>query len=322
MQAVYVLTTSGGDKFVDMAYLSMCTLNNVHKNIKVLCIIDKCSLEKIRRCGHSIRGVVDEFVHVDVDHDDKRYVNRYMKCRMRKLVEGDFLYLDADTLPVGELNALFQIENSFAAASNHSTEFPDNFFADEKAVFAQNGWSLPQSMYVNGGVLYWRDTDAAHELADRYIAKWTECANRRITTKDQPALNAALVEWEGHPEIIDSTFNAQICNNPLAGIDAKVWHFYASQGEKKETHMEYALHRLNDDSFNVDQWAATVCNRRLPWMCGNRRSDSALASLMLKKGRTYNHGEYLWAERNYKRWIKYVAKKAINRMKRPTKWSR
>lgn len=314
-KVAYVLTTCGCDEFVDMAYLSMSMLKHVHPDVEVVCLVDESSLENIWSHEHEIEEVVNRFVTVDVGHHDKGYVNRYVKCRMRRLVDGDFLYLDADTLPVGELDPLCQIENSFAAASNHSTEYPENFFPDEKAVFTQNGWTLPQSSYVNGGVLYWRDTDAAHELADRYISKWTECANRGITTKDQPALNAALVEWEGQPEIINSKFNAQIRNNPLSGVDAEVWHFYSSLGGRKRTHMEYALRRLNDDSFNVDRWAATICNRRLPWMCGDQRSDAALASTMLQEGRLYDHQEYLWANRRYIDWMKHILKNALNRIK-------
>lgn len=312
---VYVLTTQGADTYADMAYLSMCTLRKNHKNAKIKCIVDEKSLKNIESEEHRIKSLVGEFIPVNVENKCKRYVNRYMKCRMRKIIDGKFLYLDADTLPVGELNSLFEIENSFAVASNHSRKIPKNFPSDERNVFVQNGWKIPQSVYINGGVMYWKDTNEAHNLAEKYIEKWMQCAGKEITTKDQPALNSALLEWEEDPTLLDNKYNAQFTTNPLSGIDAKIWHFYSSQGGGVQNHMEFALDRLHSDSFDVDSWISIVSNRRTPWLCRDRRSDSALASLMLRKGRRYNRREYLWANRRYIEWLKNVTKAQLSKLR-------
>jgi lipopolysaccharide biosynthesis glycosyltransferase len=285
MYFVYVLTSDGKDKFLDMTYLSASMIRYIHPDARITILCDETSYQPVINSRHALLKTVDDFLSCPTPDFPASYRNRYVKCRMRQLVKGDFLYLDSDTLARKSLESLFEIKESFAAANNHNRELPENFGWNDKDVYDKIGWTYPEKHYLNGGLQFWRDADAAYRLAELYIEKWTILQQAGFHF-DQPALNAAIVEWKGEYRVLDNKFNAQIRADLRSGIDASLWHYYQTN-TTSPVYKEYftiGLNKINATGKINRRFKSKVVHSRLPYEINSKKTEARLINTILLKG--------------------------------------
>lgn len=284
MKFLYILTSNGRDKYIDMTYVSAVFLRYLHPNSQVLLGCDSQSFDGISKSGHPLIKLVDDVISCETPDREPSWRNRYVKCRMRRLLSGNFLYLDADTMPVKPLMDLFSIRGDFGAVSNHNRSIENNIDSRERHVFLSNDWRLPTQLYVNGGVLYWADTKKAHELCNMYIHKW-EQASAGGNYYDQPALNAALVEWAKSFEILDHKYNAQFIMNPRMGVDAHIWHKYFSVNvDKFRDYFSDCLDLFVTNGFIDESYIRRVLQARIPYVTKTKGMEAKLIRAINQKG--------------------------------------
>jgi hypothetical protein len=98
----------------------------------------------------------------------KKQCSRYLKTSLRPLVDGDFLYIDVDTIICDSLRELDGLDVEIGAV-------PDLH---------------KNSQYYNGGVMYSKDTLTAHKLYELWHELWLEDVRNGINT-DQHSLDLA-----------------------------------------------------------------------------------------------------------------------------------
>jgi len=292
MTILYVLTTSGNDVYIDLTYISLVSLLSTNPSAKVNVALDADSYEAIKKSKHPLNDLGLNFISVSTPEGKAVWKNRFVKCRMRKLVSGDFLYLDGDTIVRGGIKEIFDIPCSFAATFNHNLEFPSNFDEKEKAIFITNNWQLPKKNYYNAGVMFWRDNPSTQQLADLYIEKWEQSA-KDGSHFDQPSLNSALIDWSEQICDMQQCFNAQFINDYRLSLDAVIWHRYYSGGSKYP--LDYF--QLLLDSFAkegslpkvlVDQ----VMKAKCALVAKNEKNEKDLIKLIIKKKGSVSKVDY------------------------------
>ena len=287
MTFLYILTSDGKDEYIDMTYLSSSFLRFNHPLSTILVLCDTFSYGPVINSGHPLLELIDNLNYCDTPDGSAGWRNRYMKCRMRELIKGDFLYLDADTIPVKPLDRIFTIRESFAAANNHSTDIRSNFYGYEKDIFDEMKWSYPVKHFVNGGVLFWRDVEEAYNLSRLYISCWTASSSKKGFHFDQPALNAALVQWSGPFHVLDNKFNAQLKGNLVAAIDAYVWHFYSAAPPVYKDYLTAGLLRIRNGKKINRRFIKRVQKARIPFEARSKREEKEFISHIYSEGNNF-----------------------------------
>jgi hypothetical protein len=225
---LYVVCSGGDDHFVEIAAVSIATLRLASPRARIAVLTDR-QTSLVESPGVSaIRAAVDDFIVVDCPGESPMIRSRFLKCSMRAIVNGRFLYLDSDTLIVGSLDSIWGLDCDVAASPDLSPEGKSYLSLDalpEKC--AALGWAMHPRPYLNSGVIYFTDGDAARALGDQYRLSWMEFVRVIGQANDQLAFNRAIDVSEAKLAVLPLCYNAQITMNAMALRGAKILHFFS-----------------------------------------------------------------------------------------------
>lgn len=198
MQVVYVLVSDESDYFIEQALVSVASLKHYNRSVKVRLLTDKNTANRIENGCASLLRYVDEIVPVDVPEQyNKMQRSRFIKTQVRELVEGDFLFIDTDTVVAESIeDCCWNYDGDVCAVYDCNNEYKlkDRLYLDKKCV-EQIGWEsvLSEEVVYNSGVLYVRDTETSHSLYKKWHENWLYSHNKGVD-RDQPALCMANLE--------------------------------------------------------------------------------------------------------------------------------
>src|SRR4051812_38332926 len=98
MTIVYCLTTKGADVHSAGTLVSALSVRRLHPAARIVVLTDSNSAKNLRACRHALLDVATELIEVPAPEGAPGLRNRFIKTQQRKLVAGEFLYLDADTV--------------------------------------------------------------------------------------------------------------------------------------------------------------------------------------------------------------------------------
>jgi hypothetical protein len=265
------LTTTGHDLFADMTYASAAFLRYGYPEAEIICLCDARSHRALEAARHPLFEVVDRALPVETPDGPPVYCNRFVKTQMRQILEGDFVYFDADTLVVERLDEMLGCSAAVAGIANFSgTGSLSEICEEERAVFETMGWSLPHRSFINGGVLLLRDCEPTRRFAHLWHEKWLAWSRRGRHT-DQPALNSALSDSGIDYEVLGNRFNGQVTQRPSVGRErVAVWHFYCSEKNNTEidipkTILDEAIARFRAKGRLTPEVIRGMCQWSYPW---------------------------------------------------------
>lgn len=229
MKVVYILTSTPEDFYLEMFLLSLCSLRQHDPGREINLVLDLDSYERLQEERIPLLEDV-KMIPVSIPPAfDSIKKSRYLKTILRHIIEGDFLYLDIDTLICGPLAEIEQIHAEIAAVSNgngplmvHSKESQQRSllagFGDQKNVPG-----------FNGGVLFVRDSEFAYRFFDIWRERWLQSVDRGVPF-DQPALWQANLDTGCKIHELAGEWNCQIITKvgPHYFNSAKVIHYYGS----------------------------------------------------------------------------------------------
>lgn len=286
---LYVLVSDPSGKYSDMTAVSASFLRYIHPEARIRVLCDPSTRDALVMIGHPLLGLADEVIAKEAPYADLQSRNRYLKSRMRLLIDGDFLYLDADTLPIGKLDELFLIKEPVALAHNHNRRYPENFPDSEKEYYRKCGWNIPSDgHYLNAGVIFWRSCPDAIELTRHYQQAVDSIHRNGLIIRDQPAFNRALSVWGGEVGILPDRYNAQVEANPLSGLDASLWHFYESVNTgKKRTFLDEGLDLFHSQGYVDAGFMEKVRRSRIHFYTKNYDQEVRLVNMLKEKAWVY-----------------------------------
>jgi len=299
----YVVNGTGGDVHTDMAYLSARFLRVQHPEARITCLMDRDSATAIRDCRHPLLSLVYFIVELDVPESNLTKKNRWISTQVRDFVDGDFIYLDSDTICIRRLDFLSNLcrHESFDVGLTRDLNIrfrEKSRKLGHSALWPQlraMGWTVPACGYFNKGVALLRDTPRARAMSSRWHELWkTSCATGRYL--DQPALNHAIVESGAKVRVLPGSCNAQILGSARAACRPKVIHFYTRVPNVfKDTVLGGFLEEIQHAGALSDSTIQTFLHDPFPWTgkesfmahCwkGNRRSATWFALSRLLHGR-------------------------------------
>lgn len=284
MKVAYAVTSAGRDGFSAMTRISIVSLRHFNPGSTVLVAVDSDSLKALSAAGDPLLEECDEVLEIATPPGDAQFRNRFVKTSLRERIEGPFLFLDSDTLIRGDIGPVFDGGVDIRGALNHSQDKSAwQIWEPDMRALEQMGWKTMAAGYINGGVIFYDDTDKARAFGRQWQANWLQSCGATGRSKDQPALNAALERISPRFGLLAHPFNAQIKCNPATAPGALIWHYNSSVVEPPMTHVEVLVERVSRGESLETPEVIEVAGRDTPWLLGSgwidRRIHSGLGRL-------------------------------------------
>lgn len=238
---VYSIISSKDDYIVEQAFLSMYSLKLHNPEAEITLVTDETSFNSLSGNRARIKEYVDKIVIENPPQDfTPTEKSRFLKTSLRRLISGDFLYLDNDTIIMNPLKDLEEFPGEMGAIKDHHRDA----VKDGRVIHGQilnylyqtkkNFWNYP--VYYNGGIFLVRDTKATHKFFEDWHRLWMEDRQKYGLQLDQPTfaqanhLNNYLISE------INGEFNTQIIfvEHVLAFFSkVKIVHYFANADRSK-----------------------------------------------------------------------------------------
>lgn len=264
----FVVTSNGGDAYSAMTRIAVASIRITNPGIAVEVHCDCETDLACRRAADPLIDEVDRWVPHATPEGAPTFRNRFIKTRLRQVVNGPLLFLDSDLLVREDIGHLFEIDADVAGAANHSGHTVAlQIWEQDAAEIERMGWQVSPSLYINGGVLLYQDTPGARRLGAEWHRRWLEAFQRGGRYRDQPALNSALHSSQVRLARLPDRFNAQFTMNPAATRNAAIWHYYASVDGARATTGFEQLVKATRGGGALDKTAVEALVRQPhPWL--------------------------------------------------------
>ena len=105
---VYDVICSANDLYFEQLLASVWSLKHYNPEAYVILLTDEASSNAIEAKGYKeTHELIDEIKIIELDDKlTNKEKSRWIKTSLRKLIAGDFLFIDADTIISGPLDGL------------------------------------------------------------------------------------------------------------------------------------------------------------------------------------------------------------------------
>lgn len=229
---VYVLTSDHTDCYLQQAIISIHSLRMYHPDATVIVVVDMSTYNSLTGDREMLMKYASEIKIVECpSHYTKHQCSRHIKTSLRHYIDGDYLFIDTDTIITDSLEEIDQFDFVVGAVldkhillENH----PKKYDIKKWAFIA--GWNIESENmpYFNSGVMFVKDTPEAYEFYDKWNLAWANSILKGVNL-DQPALGKILSENNLKITEMNGIWNCQITDNGLRFLsNAKIIHYFAS----------------------------------------------------------------------------------------------
>lgn len=220
LKIVYDVISSERDDYFEQAWVSMSSLRHFNPKVHVVLLTDEQTAQIIEKTYRKkAKQLIDDIVVVPFD---KQYSNkeksRWIKTSMRRLVKGDFLFIDADTIVTGALDeSYFDSFPNFIGAVHdyncssqlicHSAIFKIMYVDRLKNIYGIE-YKEETDVY-NSGVLFVKDVPEAYALFDAWHKNWL-IANDKGVCLDQLPLVKTCQDMGNPIQSMSGIYNCQV----------------------------------------------------------------------------------------------------------------
>lgn len=211
------------------------------------------------------RKSIFEYAEVMPIETPKKYSqkesSRWLKTSLRNIIDGDFLFIDCDTVICRNfMSEIIDEPLAMVLEFNHMlsehTKRNKMYWTNR---FAECGWAFDSNELFNSGVMWVKDTPKTREFFSLWNKYWQISLERGVSA-DQPSLNYINQTKFKMISILDGTWNCQVSSAP-AGVEylseAKIIHYFHFDNDSA-----YKLCDLNliiNDKYKYEL-ENTICN--------------------------------------------------------------
>ncbi|MDR2406565.1 MAG: hypothetical protein LBE13_00405 [Bacteroidales bacterium] len=237
MKYLYVLTSDTTDYYLEQALMSIASLREHTQNGFVSLLVDDITEKTLIESRRTILGMIDELKIVTLpDEINKMQRSRWLKTTMRDYIDGDFLYIDCDTIISGDLSAIDDLKIEIGAVPDAHTKFNNSYGSRPYvlSVIKRIGFTFsPEPTYhFNGGLIFSRNTPLCRGFFKEWHKLWQISRSKGIST-DMPSLSQANINCNQCIQVIDGIWNCQIMSGGLQYLaNAKIIHYFSSNKQE------------------------------------------------------------------------------------------
>lgn len=244
---VYVVVADSTSIYLEQAYISIWSLKQHNASAWVTMVMDNRTKEFFDASGYSeLFALVDEVVVHSFDNNfSNMYRSRWLKTSLCNLVDGDFLFLDTDTVVLGNIEGIDEFTGSVGAVSDlHQPTLATCRYIDFIRIkMAQTNWEAfdyDEQTYYNSGVILVRNNSQAKAFFNQWHQNWLY-SNSKGCSVDQISLNYTNKELRLITNI-DEKYHCQILGNGLNYLrDALIIHYFNTSKHSQQGEMPFSL---------------------------------------------------------------------------------
>jgi hypothetical protein len=233
LKYLYVLVSGEADYYFEQLLLSLTSLRHRMPDAFVSLLVDNKTDDSLRNSYVNIHELINEYKVVKLlDELSAKERSRWLKTTMRHHVDGDFLYIDCDTIIVGDLSDITELEFDLAAVLDLHyciNEYPIREWIYENDKILGFVSSMQTQKYINSGVIFCRDTPLNHKFFTEWHKLWLFSMSKNIPL-DQPSFNQANYTLGTIIHELDGIWNCQLGEVTMLQYisNAKIVHYFAS----------------------------------------------------------------------------------------------
>lgn len=256
---VYILTSNGKGYYYEQCLMSAYSLRQHSPEAYVVLVVDDITNATLNGQREDLKQYVSEIKVIDLPQEyNMMQRSRHMKTNLRNYIDGDYLFVDTDTIIcdcLADIDA-YQ-ENMGAVYDSHvirnieNTGYVSDWYILSNA--KKVGWeSLVGCPNYNSGVLFVKDCPETHALYDLWHQYWLECHSKGLDV-DMMALCRANKELGNIIKPLPDIWNCQVKRSCLDYLpSAKITHYFTANDHvcykfaKREIQEEVKLRGLTD----------------------------------------------------------------------------
>lgn len=232
MKYLYVLVSNSNDYYSEQAFISILSLKLHTPNCFVVLLTEQNTSKYLRQCFDELITLIDECKVVNLDD---KYSNmeksRILKTTMRQHINGDFLFIDCDTVICDDLSDIEICNYNMACVLDNHMVVSKHWRKDiikKNAVKCGFNESLSFDYHFNSGVIYCKDNQYTRAFFEVWHSLWLNTHDKGIH-QDQISLHQANVVYDGFITEIGGQWNCQLVNGGVRFLsDAKIIHYFSS----------------------------------------------------------------------------------------------
>lgn len=226
---VYSVVSDENDIFLEQALLSIFSLRRHHPDAYVELVVDQATNNTIIGKRSEIKKYVSKITAIKVpDNYNKGQKSRWLKTNLRNLIEGDYLFIDNDTIITDSLEDIDEFDGEIGAVKDKHAPVEQNKDKNKLLLWSkQDGWTYSDDLaYFNSGVMFVRDSEFAHDFYQEWNKRWQTCSTKYHRFFDQSPL-AATNEFFQYPiKELSGEWNCQPTNGVSFLSKAKIMHYW------------------------------------------------------------------------------------------------
>lgn len=245
---VYVLVSSAKDIYLEQAFISMFSAKYYMPDCHIVLVTDKLTSETLKGIRKNEVKYVDELVVVDLDaiKFNAQQRSRQLKTSVRNHIEGNFIFIDSDTIITKPLYDIDYIETDIAACRDTHSDFIDNPYRNMCIEHGHLlGWPIDQETeYFNSGIIYVKDTNLTRE----FYKRWNENLNNGYTKNvymDQPSFAKTNYEMGHVIKKLPDIWNCELKHGIKYLKDAYIVHYLCTNPSHFQDKQFFILNEKN-----------------------------------------------------------------------------
>lgn len=266
----FVLAAKDLELYADMAAVAALAVRRLHPQARTILVTDEPTARAIDHGRHALGNIVSEIIIEPTGTDDPIVSSRRLKTVLRQLVKGDYLYLDNDAIAVRPLDRGWPEGADLALARDRNERgiTPSSLPIIEK-LRAKLGWEFLPDPYFNNGVIFVRDTSAAHAFYTEWHRRYQQTLSLDIW-QDQISFNSVIAAGFATITILPDRDNWATESTAMLRGRARIFHFFASihGGEMipTDTLLGHLIARFQRDGVLDEAAIACATRDNFPWM--------------------------------------------------------
>jgi hypothetical protein len=246
MKYLYVLTSDNQDLYYEQGLLSITSLRDKMPDAYISLLVDNKTADSLKNKRTHIHTIIDEYKIITIpDGFTKMQCSRWLKTSMRQHIDGDFLYIDCDTIISSDLATVSNLNINIGAVLNSHCLLEHDFYKHEAMAYDKQlefTSTTISNRYFNGGVVYCRDTPECHAFFYEWHKLWQYSVSKNINM-DQPSFNQANIYNNYIISELDGKWNCQIAYGGVPYlVNAKIIHYFGGIGREEKPYLLANLH--------------------------------------------------------------------------------
>ena len=265
----FVLAANDLGLYADMVAVAALSVRRLHPHARIILVTDERTAPAIDRRRHALRNVVSEIIVQPTGTDDPFISSRHLRTVLRQLIKGDYLHLDSDVVAVRPLDCGWPKRADLAMARDRNRRgiTPLALPGIEK-LRAKLGWEFRMDRYLNGGVMFVRDTPGAHAFYAEWHRRWKQTLSLGMW-QDQFSLNIASSTGVARIAVLPDRDNWVTHSTAMLRGRARIFHFFASTYSDAipvNTLLGHLINRFQRDGALDEATIACAARDNFPWM--------------------------------------------------------